>query len=180
MALVFDAAILSRKADIPEQFVWPADEAPAVDGVEEIAVPVVDLARFLAGGGAEDGLRELAAACERHGFFQVVNHGVDPALLAEAYRCCDAFYARPLDEKQRAQRRPGENHGYAGSFVGRFSSRLPWKETMSFNCSAAPENARTVVDYFVSVLDEEYRHMGSAPAPVYFLLYTSAFLLVKP
>jgi gibberellin 20-oxidase len=160
MALVFDAAALNRKADIPEQFVWPAEEAPAVDGVEEIAVPVVDLAGFLAGGGDGDALRELAAACERHGFFQVVNHGVDPALLAEAYRCCDAFYAQPIHEKQRAQRRPGENYGYAGSFVGRFNSKLPWKETMSFNCSDAPENARMVVDYFVAVLGEEYRHMG--------------------
>ncbi|CAM0877832.1 unnamed protein product [Alopecurus aequalis] len=158
MALVFDAAILNQKAEIPEQFVWPADEAPAVDGVEEIAVPVVDLAGFMATSG--DGLRELAEACERHGFFQVVNHGVDPALLAEAYRCCDAFYALPVEEKQRAQRRLGENHGYAGSFVGRFSSKLPWKETMSFNCSAAPENSRMVIDYFVAVLGEEYRHMG--------------------
>ncbi|KAM0895902.1 hypothetical protein ACQ4PT_023554 [Festuca glaucescens] len=162
MALVFDAAVLSRKSDIPEQFVWPAEEAPTVGGVEEIAVPVVDLAEFKAGGGAGDGLRNLAAACERHGFFQVVNHGVDPKLLAEAYRCCDAFYARPIDEKRRAQRRPGENYGYAGSFVGRFNSRLPWKETMSFNCSAAPENGRMVVDYFVAVLGEEYRHMGEA------------------
>ena len=182
MALVFDAATLSRKADIPEQFVWPADEAPSVGGVEQIAVPVVDLAKFLAVGGADDVIRELAAACERHGFFQVVNHGVDPALLAEAYRCCDAFYARPLDEKQRAQRRPGENHGYAGSFVGRFSSKLPWKETLSFNCSAAPENARMVVDYFVAVLGEEYRHTGYA-LPLFFFFFsdsTSSFFPVKP
>ncbi|VAH82876.1 unnamed protein product [Triticum turgidum subsp. durum] len=117
--LVFDAAVLSLKDDIPPQFVWPADEAPSVDGVEEIAVPVVDIAGFLAGDGA-----------------------------------------LPLAEKQRAQRRLGENHGYAGSFVGRFGSKLPWKETMSFNCSAAPEGARKVVDYFVGVLGEEYRDMG--------------------
>ena len=90
----------------------------------------------------------------------MVNDSVDQALLAEAYRCCDAFYARPLAEKLRAQRRLGENHGYAGSFTGRFHSRLPWKETLSFNCSAAPENARMVVDYFVAVHGEEYRHMG--------------------
>ncbi|KAM3334387.1 hypothetical protein ACQJBY_029045 [Aegilops geniculata] len=160
--LVFDAAVLSRKDDIPPQFVWPADEAPSVDGVEEIVVPVVDLAGFLAGDGSTGagGLRDLAAACEKHGFFQVVNHGVDPALLAKAYRCCDAFYALPLAEKQRAQRRLGENHGYAGSFVGRFGSKLPWKETMSFNCSAAPEGARKVVDYFFGVLGEEFRYMG--------------------
>uniref|UniRef100_J3MIV6 Non-haem dioxygenase N-terminal domain-containing protein n=1 Tax=Oryza brachyantha TaxID=4533 RepID=J3MIV6_ORYBR len=160
-AVVFDAAILSKQEAIPAQFVWPADEAPAADdgAVEEIAIPVVDLGEFLAAGSGGIA-RAVAEACERHGFFQVVNHGVDPALLAEAYRCCDAFYARPLAEKQRARRRAGENHGYASSFTGRFDCKLPWKETMSFNCSAAPENARVVADYFVGVLGEEYRHMG--------------------
>ncbi|KAL5198302.1 hypothetical protein ABZP36_001814 [Zizania latifolia] len=168
-AVVFDASILSRQEDIPAQFVWPADEAPDADGavVEEITIPVVNLGEFLAdaaagaerdcGGGGGIG-RAVAEACERHGFFQVVNHGVDPALLAEAYRCCDAFYERPLAEKQRAAR--GENHGYASSFTGRFDSKLPWKETLSFNCSAAPENSRMVADYFVTVLGEDYRHMG--------------------
>lgn len=176
--LVFDAAVLSRKDDIPPQFVWPADEAPSVHGLEEIVVPVVDIAGFLAGDGSAGagtgGLRDLAAACEKHGFFQVVNHGVDPALLAKAYQCCDAFYTLPLAEKQRAQRRLGENHGYAGSFVGRFGSKLPWKETMSFNCSAAPESARKVVDYFVGVLGEEYRDMGYVPT--YVTLFLNPFV----
>ncbi|KQK20711.1 hypothetical protein BRADI_1g56215v3, partial [Brachypodium distachyon] len=139
--------------------VWPADEAPPTT-VEEISIPVIDLAAFLSGSGDFSGEDHFAAACERHGFFQIVNHGVDPSLLAEAYRCMDAFYALPLAEKQRAQRRLGENHGYAGSFTGRFESRLPWKETMSFNYSDAPGNASKVVDYFVSVLGEEYRQMG--------------------
>ena len=161
--LVFDAAVRSRKDDIPPQFVWPADEAPSVDGVEEIAVPVVDIAGFLAGdgsAGAGPGLRDLAAACEKHGFFQVVNHGVDPALLAKAYRCCDAFYVLPLAEKQRAQRRLGENHGYAGSFVGRFGSKLPWKETLSFGFHDRAGAAPVVVDYFTSTLGPDYEPMG--------------------
>ncbi|KAJ1287898.1 hypothetical protein BS78_02G045800, partial [Paspalum vaginatum] len=156
-AVVFDAEAMSREERIPAEFVWPAEERPLA-GVEEIDIPAVDLGEFLRGGGGLP--RGVAEACERHGFFLVVNHGVDPALLAEAYRCCAAFYARPLAEKQRAQRRLGEIHGYASSFTGRFSSMLPWKETLSFHCSDAPGAERAVADYFVGVLGEEYRHMG--------------------
>ncbi|XP_066392939.1 gibberellin 20 oxidase 3-like [Miscanthus floridulus] len=168
--VVFDAEVLSREERIPAQFVWPAeDRAPSgggVGGVEEIAIPVVDLGRFLRRGdaGLDELPRGVAEACERHGFFQVVNHGVRAALLADAYRCLDAFYARPLADKQRAQRRPGESHGYASSFTGRFRCCLPWKETLSFNCpagaGAGTERTAAVVDYFVDVLGEDYRHMG--------------------
>ncbi|KAL6880150.1 hypothetical protein ACP4OV_011715 [Aristida adscensionis] len=163
-AVVFDAAVLSQAERIPAQFVWPAEEAPHGGGaagageVEEVVdIPVVDLGEFLRGGALPRGVAE---ACERHGFFQVVGHGVDAALLAAAYRCHDAFFARPLADKERARRRPGENHGYASSFTGRFSSRLPWKETLSFNCPAAPGGERAVADYFVAVLGDEFRQMG--------------------
>jgi gibberellin 20-oxidase len=169
--VVFDAEVLSCEEHIPAQFVWPAeDRAPAsagAGGVEEIAIPVVDLRGFLRRGDGAELPRGVAEACERHGLFQVVNHGVRAALLADAYRCLDAFYARPLADKQRAQRRPGESHGYASSFTGRFRCCLPWKETLSFNCPAGAE--RAVVDYFVDVLGEDYRHMGYVPALLYLL-----------
>jgi gibberellin-44 dioxygenase len=158
MAVVFDASVMSRQESIPPLFVWPAEYAPAA-AVEEIDIPVVDLAEFLRSGEPQRGLAE---ACERHGFFHVVGHGVAPALLAEAYRCMDAFYARPLAEKQRAQRRPGETHGYASSFTGRFDCKLQWKETLSFNCPGG--EPRAVADYHVGVLDVEYRHMGYVPS----------------
>ncbi|RLN35021.1 uncharacterized protein C2845_PM03G20850 [Panicum miliaceum] len=160
MAVVFDAEVLSRAERIPAQFVWPAEERPA-GGVEEMDIPVVDLAGFLRGGGELP--RGVAEACERHGFFQVVGHGVGAALIAEAYRCCDAFYARPLAEKQRARRRPGESYGYANSYSFTGTS-MPWKETLSFHCPAppAPGSGRAVAGYFVGVLGEEYRHMGSS------------------
>ncbi|OEL36495.1 CMP-sialic acid transporter 2 [Dichanthelium oligosanthes] len=84
----------------------------------------------------------------------VVGHGVGAALLAEAYRCCDAFYARSLTEKQRARRRPRESYNYSSSFTGRFECRLPWKETLSLHCPATPasESDHAVADYFVDAL----------------------------
>ncbi|KAL6638308.1 hypothetical protein ACP70R_025880 [Stipagrostis hirtigluma subsp. patula] len=153
--LVFDAARLSGQADIPQQFLWPADESPTPDAVEELPVPLIDLS-----GDPAEVLRQVGEACELHGFFQVVNHGIDAALLAEAHRCMDAFFTQPLPEKQRAQRRPGESCGYASSFTGRFASKLPWKETLSFRYSASPSSPDLVVDYFVSNLGEDYRRHG--------------------
>ncbi|CAN6286114.1 unnamed protein product [Urochloa humidicola] len=129
-SVVFDAARLSGQSDIPSQFLWPAEESPTPEAAaEELWVPLIDLS---GGAGDEAVVRQVGAACEAHGFFQVVNHGISPALLAEAHRCMDAFFTLPLAEKQRAQRRHGESCGYASSFTGRFASKLPWKETMSF------------------------------------------------
>ncbi|CAD6341129.1 unnamed protein product [Miscanthus lutarioriparius] len=155
-SLVFDAARLSGLSDIPQQFLWPADESPTPDAAEELPVPLIDLS-----GDAAEVVRQVRRACDLHGFFQVVNHGIDDALLQEAHRCMDAFFTLPLSDKQRAQRRQGDSCGYASSFTGRFASKLPWKETLSFRYSAAGESDQDlVVAYFVDKLGEEYRHHG--------------------
>jgi len=155
-ALVFDAARLSGQVDIPQQFLWPADESPTPDAAEELPVPLIDLS-----ADAEEVIRQVGEACQLHGFFQVVNHGVDPALLAEAHRCTDAFFTLPLAAKQRAQRRQGESCGYASSFTGRFASKLPWKETLSFRYCCGSEAADGgVAGYLVEKLGEEFRQHG--------------------
>ena len=46
------------------------------------------------------------------------------------------FFKLPFSEKQRALRKTGESYGYASSFTGRFSSKLPWKQTLSFRYAA--------------------------------------------
>ncbi|CAD6207747.1 unnamed protein product [Miscanthus lutarioriparius] len=152
-SLVFDAARLSGVSDIPQQFLWPADESPTPDAAQELPVPLIDLT-----GDAAEVVRQVRRACDLHGFFQVVNHGIDDALLQEAHRCMDAFFTLPLSDKQRAQRHQGDSCGYASSFTGRFASKLPWKETLSFRYS--DEEDDVVVDYFVDKLGEEYRHHG--------------------
>ncbi|KAG6519446.1 gibberellin 20 oxidase 1-D-like [Zingiber officinale] len=156
-APVFDAAVLSLRADIPSQFVWPEEEKPTPDSQEELVVPLIDLGGLISGDAAAVA-RSVAAACEQHGFFQVVNHGIDAALIEEAHRCMEAFFGMPLLEKQRAQRRPGDSCGYASSFTGRFASRLPWKETLSLRFS--PSGDDIVRNYFVTTLGEEFCHLG--------------------
>ncbi|XP_073124667.1 gibberellin 20 oxidase 1-D-like [Henckelia pumila] len=166
--LVFDASLLKHQSDIPSQFVWPDHEKPTGNPPPELNVPLIDLAGFLSGDPvASTKASELVGeACRKHGFFLVVNHGVDHGLIADAHRYMDHFFHQPLHEKQKAQRKLGDHCGYASSFTGRFSSKLPWKETLSFHYSApAPahndhHNINHVEQYFLNTLGQDFQHLG--------------------
>lgn len=164
--IVFDASVLRNQHVIPPQFVWPDEEKPRPSPEEtlDLAVPVIDLGAFL----SEDFTsvsRETALvgeACKKHGLFFVVNHGINPSLVARAQELMEIFFGMELSEKQRAQRKLGDHCGYASSFTGRFSSKLPWKETLSFPYSAGGDagSRKTVEEYFLSVMGEEFGHFG--------------------
>jgi gibberellin 20-oxidase len=72
----------------------------------------------------------------------------------------DDFFELPLFQKQRAQRKTGEHCGYASSFTGRFSSKLPWKETLSFQFSADRKSPNLVRDYLYNTLGNEFQQFG--------------------
>ncbi|KAG4138719.1 hypothetical protein ERO13_D07G150800v2 [Gossypium hirsutum] len=103
--LAFDASILGSESNIPSQFIWPDDDKPCLDD-PELVIQAIDLGAFLLGDSlAVSKVAEAVnEACKKHGL--------------------------QLSEKQKAKRKVGESYGYASSFVGRFSSKLPWKETL--------------------------------------------------
>ncbi|KAI8545253.1 hypothetical protein RHMOL_Rhmol07G0026900 [Rhododendron molle] len=74
----------------------------------------------------------------------------------------DLFFGMSLPEKMRAQRKNGDHCGYASSFTGRFSSKLPWKETLSFGyCDDRDHRSLNMVeDYFLSKLGEDFTQFG--------------------
>lgn len=159
---VFDASVLQHQANIPSQFVWPDDEKPSLTKAPELLVPLVDLGGFLSGDptAVSEAAWRVNDACRKHGFFLVVNHGVDPRLIKKAHESVDSFFRMQLSTKQRAQRKPGEHWGYASSFTGRFSSKLPWKETLSFRYSADGQSSESVEKYFSNVMGEDFREFG--------------------
>ncbi|TKY51234.1 Gibberellin 20 oxidase 2 [Spatholobus suberectus] len=159
--LVFDASVLRHQLHIPSQFIWPDEEKPCLDE-PELAVPFIDLGGFLSGDpvAAMEASRLLGEACQKHGFFLVVNHGIDQQLLSDAHLYMEHFFDLPLSQKQRAQRKPGEHCGYASSFTGRFSSKLPWKETLSFQYSAVKNSPTIVKDYLCTKMGKEFEQFG--------------------
>lgn len=69
------------------------------DAPEEI--PVIDLAPYLRGdaGALETTGLELRHALENIGFYFIVNHGVDQALIDATFEAAKRFHALPLDDK---------------------------------------------------------------------------------
>ena len=67
------------------------------------AIPVIDIAPFIAGelAGRAAVVRQLADAAERIGFFAITGHGVPGQVMDALYDTAHAFFALPLEEKQR-------------------------------------------------------------------------------
>lgn len=79
-------------------------------------VPVIDVAPL---AGAERDrravAREIGRACEDIGFFTIVGHGVDAALVRRMDEVSREFFDLPVAEKQRVRRpRPEQSRGYIG------------------------------------------------------------------
>lgn len=66
-------------------------------------LPLIDIADLRSGDRAarEAVARRLGEACEQRGFFYVVNHGVDAALMDQVFACSQRFFA--LDEASKMQ-----------------------------------------------------------------------------
>ncbi|KAG7533858.1 Oxoglutarate/iron-dependent dioxygenase [Arabidopsis thaliana x Arabidopsis arenosa] len=154
--LIFNPSLLNLQSQIPNQFIWPDEEKPSID-IPELNVPFIDLSSQ---NSTLEAPRVIAEACTKHGFFLVVNHGVSESLISDANRLMERFFDMPLAGKQKAQRKPGESCGYASSFTGRFSTKLPWKETLSFQFSNEKSGSRTVQDYFSDTLGQEFEQFG--------------------
>jgi isopenicillin N synthase-like dioxygenase len=80
-------------------------------------LPIIDLSSW--SGGDDRTLPRIAAeigeACRQVGFFYVVGHGVDNALVEDAFAQSRRFFALPLADKQAlAIETIGGNRGYSG------------------------------------------------------------------
>lgn len=101
---------------LPAADITDLDLAP-VAGVAAAAdsIPVIDVAELVrdasapAAAAAIDG---IAAACRTWGFFQVVNHGIGDAQVAELWRQTRDFFALPHGEKMALVRSKENPWGY--------------------------------------------------------------------
>ncbi|KAJ0263294.1 Gibberellin 20 oxidase 1 [Hirschfeldia incana] len=161
--LIFNPSMINLQPNIPNQFIWPDDEKPCTEA-PELDVPLIDLQDFLPNSSSPsttlEASRLISEACSKHGFFLVVNHGVSEELTSDAHKYMTRFFDMPLSEKQRVHRKPGESCGYASSFTGRFSTKLPWKETLSFRFCDDKNSPNTVQDYFCDALGHEFEPFG--------------------
>ncbi|CAA2999811.1 gibberellin 20 oxidase 2-like [Olea europaea subsp. europaea] len=160
-AFVFDTSVLQKQEDLPTQFLWPHEDLTCITQ-DELTDPPVDLKGFF--NGDEEAISfaalQIQAACSNHGFFQVINHGVDSTLIRAAHKHMNAFFDLPMSRKFAIKRNPGSVFGYSGAHAHRYSSKLPWKETFSFGYSHDNSLEPDVMNYFKSVLGNDFEDAG--------------------
>ncbi len=72
-----------------------------------IAVPTISIDRDPAAVG-----RDFDETLRTVGFFQIVDHGIDPAVADAAWNAARAFFDLPLEDKLAVERAPGGLYGY--------------------------------------------------------------------
>jgi isopenicillin N synthase-like dioxygenase len=80
--------------------------APRLAGLDE--VPIIDAGPLLAGTAAGLSLvgAQIREACERIGFFYVVNHGVPQATIDGAFAAARQFFGQPIEDRLRVRVNP--------------------------------------------------------------------------
>ena len=111
-----------------------------------MTVPTIDLSPLQRGGPPPQALiDDVAAACSDWGFFQVVNHGVDPALRARAEAQQRVFFGLPRAIKEPIRRTAGNSRGWYDDELTK--QRRDWKEGLGFgNTPAGGGHAWTLAD----------------------------------
>ncbi|KAL6610104.1 hypothetical protein ACP70R_040073 [Stipagrostis hirtigluma subsp. patula] len=120
-----------------DSFSLPLLPAATDDGVATI--PVIDLSRAQA--RREEVGRQVKAAAETVGFFQVVNHGVAGELMAEMLAAVRRFNEAPAEAKRPYYRRGNARKVRFSSNFDLFRSPAAnWRDTLF--CDVAPEPPR--------------------------------------
>jgi isopenicillin N synthase-like dioxygenase len=90
------------------------------------SVPVIDINQL----GSPNSLAAIDRACRDWGFFQVVSHGIEPAVIDEIFAVSRAFFAQSADDKRRILRDADNPWGYYDKELTK--NRQDWKEIYDF------------------------------------------------
>ncbi|XP_066349282.1 flavanone 3-dioxygenase 1-like [Miscanthus floridulus] len=133
-AVPFLPTAASGEATLRASFVREENERPKVphDRFSD-EVPVVSLEGIDDGGARRAEIRDrVAAACEDWGIFQVVDHGVDAALVADMARLARDFFALPAEDKLRFDMSGGKKGGFIISSHLQGEVVQDWREIVTY------------------------------------------------
>lgn len=124
-------ALASSLAALPPEFVRSEHERPGATtfrGGDAPEIPVIDMA-------APESAARVAEAAAEWGLFQVVNHGVPAAAVAELQRVGREFFALPQEEKARyaMDASSGKMEGYGSKLQKDLEGKKAWADFFFHN-----------------------------------------------
>ncbi|KAK7407473.1 hypothetical protein VNO78_09424 [Psophocarpus tetragonolobus] len=112
---------------VPERYVHSNQDPPAeFDIIDFPQVPVIDLNKLLCEDDNE--LHKFDHACREWGFFQLMNHGVNPSTMENVKKGIEEFFNLPMEEKKKFWQNKGELEGYGQNFVVSEEQKLEWAD----------------------------------------------------
>lgn len=91
--------------------VVPSPTPLGTEKVRAVDLPVIDLY-----GQRSEVSKLIVKACDKYGFFKVINHGVPNHIVAKLEEECLGFFAKTMPEKQKAG--PANPFGYGYKTIG--------------------------------------------------------------
>jgi isopenicillin N synthase-like dioxygenase len=108
-------------------------------------VPVIDVSALVGGSGDASAVgAQIDSACQEHGFFSVVGHGIDPTLLPRLEALAREFFALPDEQKAEVAMARG-GRAWRGWFPvgGELTSGIPdRKEGLYLGAELGPDDPR--------------------------------------
>ncbi|XP_061340691.1 protein SRG1-like [Gastrolobium bilobum] len=123
---------------VPERYVRPNQDPPFVSNntTSLPQVPVIDLNKLWSEDATE--LEKLNHACKEWGFFQLINHGVDPSLVENVKIGVQKLFNLPMEEKKKFWQTPEDKEGFGQLFVVSEDQKLDWADM--FYIATFPRN----------------------------------------
>lgn len=126
---------------VPEKYIFPASDRPSTNRLSmstgtTISLPIIDLS-LLQTSNRIQGLESIAKACEEHGFFQVINHGVPCDVIRDMIDVSRQFFELPLEE--RAKYMSGDMSApvrYGTSSNQNKDDSFCWRDFLKLNCQS--------------------------------------------
>ncbi|KAK7307010.1 hypothetical protein VNO77_39696 [Canavalia gladiata] len=123
--------------EVPEQYLHPNQDPTVVSNIST-EVPIIDLNKLLSKDVTE--LEKLDQACKEWGFFQLINHGVNPSLVEIVKRDIQEFLSLPMEKKKQFWQTQEDMEGFGQMFVLSEDQKLEWADIFFIN--TLPLNAR--------------------------------------
>ncbi|XP_020204545.1 protein SRG1 isoform X2 [Cajanus cajan] len=118
--------------NVPERYIHPNEDPLSVPYTTSLPqIPVIDLSKLLSEDATE--LEKLDHACKEWGFFQLINHGVDPSLIENVKIGVQEFFNLPMEEKKLFWQKPGEIEGFGQTFVVSEEQKLNWADIFTIH-----------------------------------------------
>lgn len=138
-----------------KDFVWSKEEWPSInyDEFETVDdIPVVSLATVTKGERGEEYdkvCKDMVLACEKWGFFKLVDHGVECEIIERMVDRCNELFDLPIEQKMKGARSTSLPLGYCASNPD-YGHNLPWVEILQLL-----QSPQQVISFAKRVYDDQ-------------------------